>query len=204
MNNGIGVAARILLINSVIAIFTFVAQVSSLVKYGPTHEYWLLYIILMLVMFIASLVAQWVVRKSLFAGMNFYAWTCFACVAGMAYIDWTMLSTAFPLILFVLTLGVLGLGLTVGYSVSIPFAAVCCIVVLAVGVLSNELNVSIITGTLIAGIAAMSGENARMVKKLDHTEDKLDSLETAWDEYINAKRQIREQAGCAGQDTSAH
>lgn len=205
--NGVGIATRILLINSVITVFTFVAQIASLVIYGPTHEHWFLYITLMLIMFVASLVAQWTVRRSVFAGMNFYAWVCFACIAGMACIDRAVLSTGFPLILFVLTLGVLGLGLTVGYTASVPFAAVCCVTVLVVGVMSGDLDIAIITGTLIAGIAAMSGENARTVKKLARTENKLDSLETAWDEYINAKRRVREQAGYAehaGQDTGTH
>lgn len=189
MKNGIGVATRVLLINSVITVFAFVAQVTSLVIYGPTHAHWFLYIILMLIVFTASLIAQWAVRKSLFAGMNFYAWICFACVTGMVVIDQSALDAGFPLILFVLTLGVLGLGLTVGYSGSVPFAAVCCVTILAIGVMTGDVDKAIVASTLVAATAAMSSEDAHTAKKLAR---KLDELETAIEAYIDAKRDVRQ------------
>jgi len=188
MRNGTGIATRVLLVNSVIAVFAFVAQVTSLATCGASHQYSTLYMVLMLVMFVASLVAQWVVRKSLLAGMNFYAWICLACVAGMAFVDATVLETGFSMILFVLTLGVLGLGLTVGYQGSIPYAAVSSILILAIGTISHDLDNAIVATTLIAATAAMSSESA-------HTAKRLDYLETAVGAYIDAKREYREEHG---------
>lgn len=192
MTNGRGIARRILLINTAVTIFAFVAQVASLAVYGPTHSYWWLYLTLMILMLSASLVSQWVTEKwSVFAGMNFYAWACFACVAGMVCIDGMFLYTEFPTILFILTLGVLGLSLTVGYVGAVPYAAVCAILMLTVGLWYNEMDSAIIGVVLLAATGTMASEGGHTVKRLDE-------LETALGAYVNAKRQS------AGLDQGTH
>lgn len=191
MRNGIGIATRVLLVNSVVSIFALIAQITSLIVYGPTHEYWALCLVLMFAVFAVSLIAQWAVRQSLLVGMNFYAWSCYACVMGMVYVDLTLMSDRFPIILFVLTLGVLGLGLTVGYRGSVPFAAICSLSVFSLGLISgSDIDNSVVAVTLLAATAMMSSENAHTARRLDH-------LEHAVGAYIDAKRRLR-------QDTTAH
>jgi len=190
--NGRGIARRILLINTAVAIFAFVAQVSSLVVYGPSHDYWQLYLTLMALMLTSSLVAQSIVNRwSVFAGMNFYAWVCFACVAGIVCIDGMFLHAEFPMILFVLTLGVLGLSLTVGYVGAVPYAAVCAILMLTVGLWYNEMDSAIIGVVLLTATGTMASEGG-------HTVRRLDELETALRVYIDAKRES------AGLDKATH
>lgn len=198
MHNGIATATRILLVITVITVFAFVAQVTSLVFYGPTHDYWELYLVLMVIMLVTSLVSQWIVRKSLFAGMNFFAWICFACIAGMVCIDFSTLKAGFPLILFVLGLGVLGLGLTVGYSGSVPYGAVCAVGVLGAGVISGDIDSGIVAAAFISAVVAMSSEHAGVVKRLDR-------LENAVDVYTEAKQAKleRRQASAAHYGGSA-
>lgn len=191
MRNGKGVARRILLINTAVSIFAFVAQVASIAVYGPTHNYWWLYLVLMLLMLLASLVALGVIERwSVFAGMNFYAWVCFACVAGMVCIDGMFLCMEFPVILFVLTLGVLGLSLTTGYIGAVPYGAVCATLMLSAGIWYNKVDNAIVGVVLLAATGMMASEGG-------HTVRKLDELETAIEAYVNAKRGAR-------QDTPAH
>lgn len=195
MKNGTGIATRVLLINSIVSAFAFIAQVTSLAVYGPSHSYWVIYLILMLTIFVASLVAQWAVRKSLQAGMNFYAWMCFSCIGGMVCIDPSILASGFPLILFTLTLGVLGLGLTVGYTGSVPFAVVSSIAIMVAGIKSGDLDSAIVATALMGATAAMSSENARTARRLDE-------LETAVGAYIDAKRELREEVTRRGSDSA--
>lgn len=192
MRNGRGIARRVLLINTAVAVFAFVAQVSSLAVYGPSHDYWQLYLILMVLMLVSSLAAQSVVEKwSVFAGMNFYAWVCFACVAGMVCIDGMFLRTEFPMILFVLTLGVLGLSLTVGYVGAVPYAAVCAILILTIGLWYNAMDSAIIGVVLLTATGTMASEGGHTVKRLDELEVNLGA-------YVNAKRES------AGLDKATH
>jgi hypothetical protein len=187
MENGLGIATRILLINSVVAVFCFVAQIASLVTTeGPTHEYWAVYLALMLLVFVASLVAQWAVRRvSLFAGMNFFAWMCFACIAGMVIIDTAFMDSSFPVILFVLTLGVVGLGLTVGYIGAIPYAAVCAAGTLYAGLAHGDMDRVMVAVVLFAAVAAMTSESTNERVK---TARRLGKLEDAVGAYIDVKR----------------
>jgi hypothetical protein len=103
----------------------------------------------------------------------------------MVFVNWSTLDTGFPLILFTLILGVLGLGLVVGYAGSVPYASVCCITVLVIGVLSGYMDSAIVAAALLAATAASSSEGARTSKRLEY-------LEEAVGTYIDAKRQLRQ------------
>jgi len=189
--NGINTASRILSINSVITIFAFVIQMILMALYGSeTGNYWILYVLSIVIMVTIAPITQAIIKHSVFAGMSIYAWTCFACVSGMACIDLVLHRTTFPSVLFTLVLGILGLGITAGYSAVIPFSTVCAVMMVISGIAFKNMDGAITALALIAATTMMSSESARVA-------DKLNELEFAVGIYIDAKHGL-------GQDTTTH
>ena len=198
MKNGVGTATRILCGNTAVVAFALVAQVAFLAVRGPSHPYSLLYLVLMGILVLASFTALWLVRISLWWGMQMYAWICLACIIGMVCVDAMFLNDGYPLVLFTMILGVVGLGATLGHGAMIPYATICVLIMLGAGIIYGKMDTAVVGAALSVAIGHTASVGAHNIKRLDEAEATLDKTEKAIEAYVNAgeeQRRIRSRRG---------
>lgn len=191
MKNGVGTATRILCGNTAVAASALVAQVGFLVVRGPSHPYWPLYLVLMGLLVASSLTAIFLVRISLWWGMQLYAWVCLACIIGMVCVDAMFLNDGYPLVLFTMILGVVGLGATLGYGAMVPYATVCVLIMLGAGIVYGRMDTAVVGAALSVAIGHTASVGASNIKRLDEAENERDQMKEAIAEYVNAGQEQR-------------
>ncbi len=140
--------ARVILLSNVIAlgalfIFNLVRLILMLTEEPGYQPAWYSFFS-MAALVGGGIVALGWIRRSLFAGMVFYAWFALFCVLVMivgAFI-WGGLQR-YPLIVLVFYIGILSLSVIVGYKTALPYAIVVSLVMVVCGVIFNDVLFSV-------------------------------------------------------------